>query len=869
MDWANPLLLLWIVPLAGLLFWLQRASLHPMSRARKRALLAVRIVGVLLILLALASPAWELETEEETVLFVLDHSQSLGAEGIAAAQTRTNALLAELPSATRAGIVSAGADTTVLRPVGDDHAPITLDPKLAETDGHQSDLAGAVTLASGLFPPGTARRLVLVTDGLETRGDLVAAAREAALRGIVIDVVPVHGPDRPDARVVRLRSSRTRSHEGATIALTAELESSVAGTANLRLFENGVEVESRAIELKAGEPMTETFQRTPEERNLYRYLVRVEGVENDVIPENNEAMSLVEVRGRPLLLLIEGDAEEAHYLTDAMAKEGIRLHQRPPESFPQSLQELAAYDGIVVSDVPAFQLSERSMTLIHDYVEQLGGGFLMIGGLRSFGVGGYYRTPIEDILPVRMQPPDKEERYSTALCLVIDRSGSMRGNKIEVCKSAAIATAEMLSRKDHIGVVAFDNRAHWVVPMTRAGKKGEIQARIATLNAGGGTNIYPGMSAAYEALKSTSARVKHMIVLSDGRTQGGGYEQLAQQAHGDDITISSVGVGGGADNQLMARIAQAGGGKHYATSDPSNIPRIFTQDAATHLGKLIREQAFRPQQVETHPMLAGWDTSKAPELLGYVKTIRKATTQVPLVTDIGDPLLAHWRFGLGKVTAFTSDCKSRWAALWIAGWPGYSQFWGQVLREMARNPQGRNMDVHIARDARGARIVVDVFESAAAFKHGADVHANVFFVPQGALGSAMKNIRSTRLEQVGPGRYEGRFRPTAPGVYLVRARSGSDLVSAGLVYNVSGETVSARVDDDLLGQVTRITGGSMLGESATSLARMQAGHARYVDLTPWILVLFLLLFLADIAIRRWENLLGVYDYTIGLILKKA
>ena len=242
---------------------------------------------------------------------------------------------------------------------------------------------------------------------------------------------------------------------------------------------------------------------------------------------------------------------------------------------------------------------------------------------------------------------------------------------------------------------------------------------------------------------------------------------------------------------------------------------------------------------------------------------------MPLVTDIGDPLLAHWRFGLGKVTAFTSDCKSRWAALWISGWPGYSQFWGQVLREMARNPQGRNMDVHLARDARGARIVVDVFESAAAFKHAADVHANVFFVPQGALGSAMKNIRSTRLEQVGPGRYEGRFRPKEPGVYLVRARSGSDLVSAGLVYNVSSETVSARVDDETLSQVTRFTGGSVLGESATSLARMEAGHARYVDLTPWLLVLFLLLFLVDMAIRRWENVLGVYDYTFGLLTKRA
>ena len=163
----------------------------------------------------------------------------------------------------------------------------------------------------------------------------------------------------------------------------------------------------------------------------------------------------------------------------------------------------------------------------------------------------------------------------------------MGGAKIEICKSAAAATAEMLKRKDEIGVVAFYSAARWIVPLTRASNKADIGARIATLTAGGGTNIYPGMSAAYEAVRSAKARVKHMIILSDGRTGGGGYEQLAASAQEAEITVSTVGVGHGADNRLLGAIATAGGGKHYATSDPSNIPRIFTQDAATHLGKLI------------------------------------------------------------------------------------------------------------------------------------------------------------------------------------------------------------------------------------------------------------------------------------------
>lgn len=869
MDWAHPLYLLWILPAALCVAAWHRASLHPMPLRRRRWLLGLRLSGLLVLLLALAGPALSVVTQQETLIVVLDHSQSLGSDGLADATKRVSALLPALPGDTRVGIVSAGASTQVLRSVGTDRKPVATRTDLIESDGNQTDLAGAISLAAGLFPPGRARRLLIVSDGMETRGDAAESAREAALQDIRIDVMPVHGPARPDARVVRLRASRTRAHEGATISLTAELESSVDGEATVRFFENGIEVESRAITLTAGETRAEVFQRTPEERNLYRYLVRIEGFPADAIAQNDEAMSLVEVRGRPLLLLVEGEPEEAHYLTAAMEKEGIRLHQRPPEAFPTSLQALAAYDGVILSDVPARRLGERAMTLIHDYVERLGGGFLMIGGLQSFGVGGYYRTPIEDILPVRMQPPDKEERYSTALCLVIDRSGSMGGNKIEICKSAAIATAEMLHRKDYLGVVAFDSQARWIVPMTRVSRKSDILARISTLNAGGGTNIHPGMTAAHAALRSTKARVKHMIVLTDGQTGGGGYQQLAAQCKADDITVSTVGVGHGAANALLAAIAEAGGGKHYATDDPSSIPRIFTQDTATHLGKLIREQAFSPQQVETHPMLAGWEAAQAPQLLGYVKTLRKSTTQVPLVTDIGDPLLAHWRFGLGKVTAFTSDCKSRWAALWIAGWPGYSQFWGQVLREMARNPQGRGMDIRLESVPRGARIVVDLFEDAAKFRNAAHVTAEVYFVPRGALGSAMRNVRSTTLEQMGPGRYEGLFRPDKPGVYLVRARSGSDMVSTGLVYDVSGETASARVNLGLLERLALTTGGSVWDETSDPLSRRAARQTGYVDLTPWLIGLFLLLFCADLGLRRWENVLGLWDGTMGRLGRRS
>jgi Ca-activated chloride channel family protein len=858
MEWTHPNFLILIPVLAAIVAWASHKSQHPMQGKRRAWLTLARITVLALAIAALADPTWEAETEEQTVLFVLDHSQSQGVEGQAAAVAEVNRMALALPENTLAGVISVGASPKLLRSPTTKRDPLVADPSLLQSDGAQTNLSQAISLAAGLFPPGAGRRLVLVSDGLETRGDLLAAAREAALKGIVVDAFPNRGPAQPDARVVRLRSSRSRSHEGATIALFAEVESSTMGKGQIRLFENGVEVEKQPLELEVGKPKTITFKRTPEQRNLYRYMVRIDGFPADAIRQNNEAMTLVEVRGRPLLLYVEGMPDEAHYLAEAMAREGIRLEIRPPESVPESLQRLAAYDGIILSDVPARLLTEQAMASIHDYVEKLGGGFLMIGGINSFGVGGYYRTPIEDILPVKMQPPDTEERMSTAICLVIDRSGSMSGNKIEICKSAAIATAEMLQRKDSIGVVAFDSRAHWVVPMTKAGNKAAIRTRIATLSAGGGTNIYPGMTAGYEALRRVRAKVKHAIVLTDGRTGGGGYEQLAAQMLGDGITVSAVGVGGGADTNLLRAIARAGGGKFYETTDASAIPRIFTQDTAVHMGRLVREESFQPQQIERHPMLSGWSAESARPLLGYVKTIRKATTQVPLVTDIGDPLLAHWRYGLGKVTAFTSDCKSRWAALWVAGWPGYSQFWGQVLREMARAPQGQFMDVRLSESDQKLRIEVDALEDAATFRNSAKIHADVFFVAAGALGSQMKPLKRVMLEPVGPGRYRSEFVPEKPGVYLVRARSGADMVSAGYVHEVSAEAAVGWVDQELLEKVVKTTGGTLIPEGG-AVPDDRDAFARTVELSPWLLHALLILFAIDLLLRRWENALGVRD----------
>lgn len=862
MDWLFPQALFVIVPALLLLFWWDARSTHPMRAGRRRLLLVCRSLMVVLALLAFASPARRLHSDHQAVIFLLDHSRSQGQDGVLSVYALAENLRAGLSPGTAVGSVAIGSEARLLSNPERGEALPKAEGAAAVMDeiGAASNFERGVLLARGLFPAGTSRHLVVVGDGVETAGSLAHAAQEAAVAGIKIHAIGTSGEIQPDVRVTRLTPSQTRLNEGASLDLEAVVESSLSGTGRVRLYENGVLVDEDEVEIVAGQVATRRFTRVPEKRNIYNYRVVIEGFEGrDAIPENNEALAIVDVRGKPLFLHVEGEEGEGRYLVDAMNLEGIRLDSRPPEGLPQSPLELAGYDGVILSDIPAHRVGETRMAAIRDYVEKLGGGFVMIGGMHSFGVGGYYRTPVEEVLPVKLKAPDQEEFQSSALALVIDRSGSMAGQKIEICKSAAVASAELLTNQDYIGVYAFDSQAHEIVPMNRVVSVNTVASQIALIGSGGGTNIYPGMVKAREELTRVKAKIKHMIVLTDGQSSGEGYQSLASQCHAEGITISTVAVGAGAQVGLLQSIAAAGGGQSYVTMDPASIVRIFTQDTLTHTGRMIREEAFEPRLVEKHPMLRDWTEGEAPPLLGYVKTNRKATAQVPLVTDTGDPLLAHWRYGLGKVTAFTSDSKSRWAALWVADWPGYSRLWAQILRETARAPQGLNMDVRLEEVGSDVTIAVDLAEDAGTRRHGALVEAEVFHVPANALGSGMKEIASLALEQEGPGWYESRFRPGEAGVYLVRARSGAQIVSAGYVHNPSGEVSTGRVDETLLRQACETTGGTFLESPEAALELVGTNVAGYVEWWPALLLAFLVLYLIDLAVRRWENVLGVVD----------
>jgi uncharacterized membrane protein len=506
---------------------------------------------------------------------------------------------------------------------------------------------------------------------------------------------------------------------GAPFDVTAEVYSTHKEAITLTLYKdefiNGLEGR-KTVEIEPGRTRV-AFKSMVQEPGFVSYRLVMARPRQDTWISNNTAAATLPVFGRPRVLYVEGEPIYAGYLQRALQAEKIDVTVRGPYGVPASLGELQKFDLLIVSDVPAMYIGMGQMAAIQAYVRDLGGGFIMAGGQNSFGSGGYYGTMIEKVLPVRFDTEKKRDQPSLALALVIDRSGSMTGQKLELAKDAAKATAELLGSSDLISVVAFDSSAYSVVRLQRAANRLRILNDISRIQAGGGTNIRPALDEAFRQLQGAVAKVKHVILLSDGQSPYSGIAELVEQMTQNRITVSAVGVGDGADRTLLQMIAERGNGRFYFTEEATSIPKIFTKETTQVARSALVEEPVRVRPVKLASVLAGIDWGSAPALRGYVSTKPKPLSETLLVSTYGEPILAIWRLGLGKTAAFTSDVKNRWAVAWLS-WPGYGQFWAQLVREVMRHRIQRSFEMKAAVEHGAVRVTVDAIDRADRFING-------------------------------------------------------------------------------------------------------------------------------------------------------
>jgi uncharacterized membrane protein len=570
---------------------------------------------------------------------------------------------------------------------------------------------------------------------------------------------------------------------------------------------------------------------------------------------NNSAVASVSVKGKPRVLYVEGEPAAATYLANALKRENIDVDVRTSYGLPGSPRELAAYDLVILSDVAQTYVGPAQMAALEGYVRDLGGGFIMAGGENSFGSGGYTGSRLEKLLPVRFETEKKRDQPGLGLALVIDRSGSMTGEKLELAKEAAKQTAELLGADDLIGVIAFDSQPTAIVRLQRAANRVRIAGDIARLQAGGGTNILPALKEAYDQLDPARAKLKHVILLTDGQASYEGIRELVDEMAEHKITISAVGVGAEADKTLLTMIAERGGGRFYFTQSAESIPRIFTKETTEVARNALVEEQVGVRVQKHVELLDGVGIAEAPPLRGYVSTKPKPLTDVILVSDLGEPILARWRVGLGQAVAFTSDVKNRWAVNWLK-WPGYAKLWAHLVRSTMRHSassfggaSGRSYEMSVDVDPPRARVAVDAIGADDKFVSGLDTTLQV--IDPARPGDK----RELTMAETAPGHYEASFALERYGAFLLRAvhsQNGNMVAEStgALSLPYPRELLGLPPDEGLLQRVAQLTGGRARPAPAQ---RFDAAGERVLyhrELWPWALWAAALLLLLDVAARR-------------------
>ena len=842
LELTRPWILLALLPLASAIVWYTIHSLSDFPKPQRVVSAIIRCCFLLLLGLALAGLTWLGKTQEQCIVFLQDNSLSIGKEGQEAArqflreaaQTQGPNRGLWLPFATQ------GERPQELAAAFDQpEQPLDSAEHRRRRDG--TNLAAAIEAAAGMIPPGYVPKIVLLTDANQTAGDALAAA--ARVR-IAVSPVPLPAMTEPEVQVAEVNVP-AEVREGEPFFVHAVIQSNHDDEGLVEIFRGDHKVISEKQKLRAGANEFR-FQQSIDRDRLAAYTVRISGLQQDTLLDNNSEAGLVYAAGKPRVLIIESDPNLIRDLAYALEDEGIQVDVRPPQGMPDSLADLQNYECLLVSNVPATALTQQQMQIARTWVQDLGGGLIMLGGEQSFGLGGYYKSTLEEILPVRSDFEKEKEKPSLGMVLVIDKSGSMDGDPIEMAKSAARSAVELLGRRDQIAVLAFDGDTYVISEMQSASNAAKVSDEISRIEAGGGTTMYPAMEMAFEILMTTSAKLKHVILLTDGVSTPGDFEGLASQMASAKITVSAVAAGSGADAELLEQIARVGKGRYYYTDDPAQVPQIFAKETVTASKSAIDEQPFIPVVVRATHALAELDMESAPFLLGYVMTRPKPTSEFILATEKGDPLLAWWRYGLGMSAAFTSDAKTRWAAEWMT-WPGYGKFWTQVIRQVMRKSDARGVQVQTTRTGDRAEVVVDAVNDVGQFLNNAQVALTVI--------DPRLQRHPYQLPQSSPGRYLSHVPLPLPGSYhLEIAVSQNDQVvyrqSRGLIRGYSDELRIRPTNEQLLREIADISGGQF-NPSAADVFRPSSERAtRPTPLWPMLLTAAAFLLIADVLLRR-------------------
>lgn len=841
MQFTHPYWLLLALPALAWIVWLAWKTDVQIAGWRRWTALTLRTVICAALVLAIAGVQWLLPVEGMNVFFVLDRSDSVPSAQQDAAKSLVNRMAEQKKKDDRAGVIIFGTEASIDRMPNE---AIDLEKVEAVVDTQRSDLASAIRLATAAFAETGQKRIVLMSDGNENLGDVMAAVTSAKAQGVSVDVVPM-GVTRGKDIFVQKVQVPTKLKKGQPFEAKIFVQADQAQQATVRLTRNDQFLGEQTVELQAGKNLF-SFPQTLPEQGFYNYDVRVDAV-GDLVPQNNRATAFASVKGDPRVLLISAEPDQDETLAAALRSAKLDVKVVGLGGLPNSLAEMDSYDAIFISNLSAGDLGRDTMALFESAVRDFGVGLVCVGGENSFAAGGYRNTPLETTLPVSMELDSKKVLPPGAVVLVMHGMEFANGN--QVARDCALGVLGALGPADELGVILWDGTERWVYELQKVGNKSAAGGAIAGMNQGDLGSFQGVLEEAHKALKASKASLKHIIVFSDGDPAPPSAE-LMRQIVEDRITVSTVLIAGHVGPETMIKIADQGRGRFHNVTSPAMLPQIFIKETAVILKSAIYEEPFKPQVRSASEVNRGIAGADYPQLLGYVATSLKPRAETPLLTHKGDPLLAHWQYGLGRAVAFTSDARAKWGRNWV-GWERYRQFWSQVAQWSLRRLENADFTSEVIVDKGEGVINVEALDEKGDYRNFLNLQATVVS-PKGER-------MNVRLEQTGPGHYEARFPTKEVGGYLLnlmQIENGQPVAGqvVGASVNFSPEFAAGEPNTSLLRRVAETGGGRMLDPNRPGtenpFTHDRVKTKRPLDLWEWLLKLAVILFVLDVGVRR-------------------
>ncbi len=784
----------------------------------------VGIRGAVVALLALSMAGLEIRGGEEpmSVMFLLDRSDSMAG---ASSFDRLNTSAIGARAGDRAGVIVFGANAVLERRLA---AARPIGEIASDVGGSATNIEAALRLARASLAGDGTRRIVLISDGRETTGSARAEAARAASDGISIDVVDSEGsaPATRRPRIARV-SAPASVRAGEPFLVLAEVDGPQRARVEVSLDRDGEPAIVREAVIPESGRAAVAFddQHRTTGLHVYRAVARTVG-EDDVIPDERAVGAVVSVAGTVNVLYV---CESSGVLSPTLAANDFRVTHVRPAAVPGTAHAMAAYDAIVLDDVPPSSLDAAQATAIARHVEQRGGGLLVLGSERSLETGELTEGPLGPLLPVDLRPRSGRRSPALALVLLFDKSGSMADSvggvpKIEIARQAVAKVLGVLPATDALGVIAFDAAPVAIVPLLPGHDARAMSARLRSVEAGGATRIAPAMQLAHDWLQGSTAAFakRHVLLVSDGRTTAGDVARLEALLGASGFELSVVALGPESDRRLLTRLAGLTGGRAYFPADLSQLPLILAREASRVAGGRLVEERFAIR-TSAHPAAAGLERYGVPQLRGYVVSASKPTAETILTSHLDDPILAAWRFGLGRAAVFTADLRGSWSA-GMRSWNGFAPLWVQSMRWLSRASDSDGLRVGFEPAGNEMQVVVEAEDSGGGFLNSlsASVHTGT---------PADETLEST-LKNVAPGRYMSSIPLKEPGAYAVtiaaRDRQGTseERLVRGFYWSADAEQLNQGTDVTALKLLADATGGTGTQGRAERVRREQGRHLR-------------------------------------------